>query len=205
MTRRQADICIARLCRRTTFDATPNDHTFREHLKITSKSLRVTIFAQTPAGTKKLASTGISLPKQAQMFPDEDCAVKWLGLSFLAMAVNARYAKGMAPTRTRMRQLELFKGNPTRRIPNSHAGQSPEMSRACKMLDEPAAKPQCGGLTVYEANLQVSLLCDYRRNSGGSFNVNPSPKHRSNFPLPTTFAAEPGFRHSYSILTAKME
>ena len=35
------------------------------------------------------------------------------------------------------------------------------MSRAYKMLDEPAAYPQCGRLTMWEVNLQVGLLGDY--------------------------------------------
>lgn len=71
--------------------------------------------------------------------------------------------------------------------------QSPEMSPAFKMLDDPAANPQCGRLTMLEANLQVSLLGDYGGNSGGFFNVNLSLKQRRNCPLPTTFAVEPGF------------
>ncbi len=58
--------------------------------------------------------------------------------------------------------------------------QSPEMSNAYEMLDEPAAYPQCSRLTMREANLQVSLLGDYGRSSGGRFNVIPSQKQSSN-------------------------
>ncbi len=56
---------------------------------------------------------GISLRKLAQMFPDEDCAVSWIELSFWPGAINARFAKRIMPTRPRMRQSELSKENPT--------------------------------------------------------------------------------------------